>query len=189
MELARDVGIQVIIIFILMAIGFILTKSGNLSEKGIKEITNIVLSLVTPCVLINSYQQKVFNSSLAIDLLYAALFSFAVQIVAVIIGMIIFRKDKKEHYRINIFSTAYSNCGFMAIPPICQNSTDNHKFFQKMYNLAVDIMRKKYDNICVNILSMGMSDDFADAIACGSTMIRVGTAIFGARNYAKDSSN
>ncbi len=73
--------------------------------------------------------------------------------------------------------------GLMAIPPICQNSTDNHKFFQKMYNLAVDIMRKKYDNICVNILSMGMSDDFADAIACGSTMIRVGTAIFGARGY------
>ena len=75
--------------------------------------------------------------------------------------------------------------GFMAIPPICQISTDNHKFFQKMYNLSVDIMRKKYDNVCVNILSMGMSGDFADAIACGSTMIRVGTAIFGARDYSK----
>lgn len=74
--------------------------------------------------------------------------------------------------------------GFMAIPPICQNSTENHKFFQKMYNLSVDIMRKKYDNVCVNILSMGMSGDYADAIACGSTMIRVGTAIFGARDYA-----
>jgi len=74
--------------------------------------------------------------------------------------------------------------GLMAIPPICQNSTDNHKFFQKMYHLSVDITAKKYDNVCVNILSMGMSDDFADAIACGSTMIRVGTAIFGARDYA-----
>ena len=74
--------------------------------------------------------------------------------------------------------------GFMTIPPICQNFTDNHKFFQKMYNLSVDIMAKKYDNVCVDILSMGMSDDFADAIACGSTMIRVGTAIFGARDYS-----
>ncbi len=74
-------------------------------------------------------------------------------------------------------------CGFMAIPPICQNPTDNHKFFQEMYNLSVDITAKKYDNVCVNILSMGMSGDFADAIACGSTMIRVGTAIFGARDY------
>ena len=73
--------------------------------------------------------------------------------------------------------------GFMAIPPICQNSTDNHKFFQKIYQLSVDITTKKYDNVCGMILSMGMSDDYADAISCGSTMIRVGTAIFGARNY------
>ena len=77
--------------------------------------------------------------------------------------------------------------GLMAIPPICQNSTGNHKFFQKMYNLSVDIMAKKYDNVCVDVLSMGMSDDFADAIACGSTMIRVGTAIFGARDYSVNS--
>ena len=73
--------------------------------------------------------------------------------------------------------------GLMAIPPISQNSTNSSKFFQEMYNLSVDIMRKKSDNVCVDILSMGMSDDFAQAIACGSTMIRVGTAIFGPRNY------
>ena len=73
--------------------------------------------------------------------------------------------------------------GLMAIPPISQNSGDNRKFFQKMYALAVDITTKKVDNVCVDILSMGMSDDFADAIACGSTMIRIGTAIFGQRNY------
>ena len=73
--------------------------------------------------------------------------------------------------------------GLMAIPPICQNSGDNNKFFQKMYQLSVDIMAKKYDNVSVNIMSMGMSGDFTDAIRCGSTMIRVGTAIFGARDY------
>ena len=73
--------------------------------------------------------------------------------------------------------------GLMAIPPICQNPGDNNKFFEEMCNLSVDIMRKKYDNVCVDILSMGMSGDFADAIACGSTMIRVGTAIFGPRSY------
>ena len=73
--------------------------------------------------------------------------------------------------------------GLMAIPPICQNPTDNHKFFQEMCNLSVDITAKKYDNVFVEILSMGMSDDYADAIACGSTMIRVGTAIFGSRGY------
>ena len=75
--------------------------------------------------------------------------------------------------------------GLMAIPPICQNPGDNNKFFQEMCNLAVDITAKNSDNVSVDILSMGMSDDFQDAIACGSTMIRVGTAIFGHRNYTK----
>ena len=74
-------------------------------------------------------------------------------------------------------------CGLMAIPPICQNSADSRKFFQKIYALSVDITAKKYDNVSVRLLSMGMSGDFAHAIACGSNMIRVGTAIFGARNY------
>ena len=75
--------------------------------------------------------------------------------------------------------------GLMAIPPISQNPGDNRKFFQEMCNLSVDITAKKGDNVCMDILSMGMSDDFADAIQCGSTMIRVGTAIFGPRNYHK----
>ena len=74
--------------------------------------------------------------------------------------------------------------GLMAIPPICENSAGNDKFFQKMYQLSVDIGAKKYDNVCVDIMSMGMSDDYISAIRFGSTMIRVGTAIFGARNYA-----
>ena len=73
--------------------------------------------------------------------------------------------------------------GLMTIPPISQNKGDNLKFFQKMSELYVDIRRKKYDNVKVDCLSMGMSADYADAVHCGSTMVRVGTAIFGARQY------
>jgi len=76
-------------------------------------------------------------------------------------------------------------CGLMAIPPISKKIGDNRKYFAEMANLFVDIRRKKYDNVHMVCLSMGMSDDFEDAIAEGSTMIRVGTAIFGARNYVK----
>ena len=82
---------------------------------------------------------------------------------------------------------SYSNIrvnGLMAIPPISQKNGDNLKYFQKIFHLSVDIERKKYDNVKVDCLSMGMSNDFADAIYSGSTMIRVGTAIFGPRNYA-----
>ena len=75
--------------------------------------------------------------------------------------------------------------GLMAIPPICEKTGDNDKFFLEIRNLAVDITAKKYDNVCVDILSMGMSGDYEDAIRCGSTMIRVGTAIFGARDYSR----
>ncbi len=78
--------------------------------------------------------------------------------------------------------------GLMAIPPISHNSGENLNFFQKMFHLTVDIRKKIDDNVKVDCLSMGMSGDFPDAIISGSTMIRVGTAIFGARNYAKDSS-
>ena len=73
--------------------------------------------------------------------------------------------------------------GLMAIPPVCEISSENDKFFLKIQQLGVDIGAKKYDNVSVEILSMGMSDDYVGAIRCGSTMIRVGTAIFGARNY------
>lgn len=73
--------------------------------------------------------------------------------------------------------------GLMTIPPICQNSQKIYKFFDKMHNMFIDIKGKNIDNISMDILSMGMSDDYEEAIKCGATMIRVGSALFGARNY------
>ena len=75
--------------------------------------------------------------------------------------------------------------GLMCIPPIGEKNGDSSIFFKKMCKISVDIIRKKYDNVKVDCMSMGMSQDFPDAIANGSTMIRVGTAIFGARDYHK----
>ena len=72
----------------------------------------------------------------------------------------------------------------MAIPPVSLHPGDNCRYFAEMRNLFVDIRAKKYDNVSMECLSMGMSDDFADAIAEGSTMVRIGTAIFGARAYS-----
>ena len=76
--------------------------------------------------------------------------------------------------------------GFMTIPPISVENGGNLRYFAKMYELYVDIKAKKYDNTNIDCLSMGMSDDFADAIKEGTTMIRVGTRIFGARQYVKN---
>lgn len=75
--------------------------------------------------------------------------------------------------------------GLMAIPPICAVPEENRIYFRRMKQLFVDIGRKKYDNnnVCMKILSMGMSADYEIAVEEGSNLVRVGTAIFGARNY------
>ena len=92
----------------------------------------------------------------------------------------------EETPRIAAQMDAFPHCrlrGLMAIPPVSKNSGDNRRFFAEIQRIAVDIIAKKQHNIRMDILSMGMTDDFEDAIACGSTMVRVGTAIFGARYY------
>ena len=71
--------------------------------------------------------------------------------------------------------------GLMTIPPICENSAQIMTYFDRMRQLFVDNGRKKYDNVSMDFLSMGMSADYREAIACGANMVRVGTAIFGRR--------
>ena len=73
--------------------------------------------------------------------------------------------------------------GLMAIPPICENEEENAGYFKEMKKLFVDISAQKTDNINMEILSMGMSDDYVCAIKNGATMVRLGTALFGRRNY------
>ena len=73
--------------------------------------------------------------------------------------------------------------GLMAIPPICSSPEENRPFFLRMEKLFVDKGEKKYDNVSMDFLSMGMSGDYPEAIACGANLVRVGTAIFGPRQY------
>lgn len=73
--------------------------------------------------------------------------------------------------------------GLMTIPPICDNRHKILNYFHKMHNLFIDISQKKLDNINMTILSMGMSADYYEAILEGANMVRVGSALFGARNY------
>ena len=73
--------------------------------------------------------------------------------------------------------------GLMCVPPISDSSEKKRNYFAKMHQLFLDIRDKKLDNIDMRILSMGMSSDFEEAILEGSTMVRVGTALFGRRDY------
>lgn len=73
--------------------------------------------------------------------------------------------------------------GLMAIPPKPQPNQEKTLYFDRMSKLFIDISAKKYDNITMDCLSMGMSADYTEAISCGATIVRLGTAIFGARHY------
>lgn len=73
--------------------------------------------------------------------------------------------------------------GLMTIAPFVENPEDNRKYFQKMKHLAVDIMHKNIDNVSMDVLSMGMTGDYKVAVEEGATYVRVGTGIFGERNY------
>ncbi|MBQ5324008.1 MAG: YggS family pyridoxal phosphate-dependent enzyme [Oscillospiraceae bacterium] len=72
--------------------------------------------------------------------------------------------------------------GLMCVPPICDGDMVR-KYFAQMYQLFVDIQSKNVDNVNMDILSMGMSDDYKYAIMEGSNLVRVGSKIFGRRNY------
>ena len=74
-------------------------------------------------------------------------------------------------------------CGLMTIAPFVDNPEENRQIFANLHKLSVDINEKNIDNVYVNILSMGMTNDYEVAIEEGATMVRVGTGIFGARNY------
>ena len=73
--------------------------------------------------------------------------------------------------------------GLMAIPPVCAAPEENRPFFLRMQKLFIDNGGKKYDNVSMDFLSMGMSGDYTEAIACGANLIRVGSGIFGPRHY------
>ncbi len=81
---------------------------------------------------------------------------------------------KLDHIRIK---------GLMTIAPFVDDPEDNREYFKAIKQLSVDIAAKNIDNVSMNVLSMGMTGDYTVAIEEGATMVRVGTGIFGARDY------
>ena len=73
--------------------------------------------------------------------------------------------------------------GLMTIPPVCESTKKQIEYFTKMHKLFIDIRDKNMDNVNILYLSMGMSDDFELAVKCGANIERIGTALFGKRNY------
>ena len=75
--------------------------------------------------------------------------------------------------------------GLMTIAPYVENSEENRQYFEKLHQIYVDIVDKNIDNVYMEELSMGMTGDYEVAVTEGATYVRVGTGIFGERNYAE----
>ena len=74
--------------------------------------------------------------------------------------------------------------GLMCVAPYVVDSEENRPFFHKIKDLSVDIMKENIDNVSMNVLSMGMSNDYQVAIEEGATMVRIGSNLFGKRDYS-----
>ena len=115
MEMALIVAQQVAVVFLLILVGVGIEKKQMITKEGIGQLTHLLLWVVTPCLLVNAYQRE-YNPHLAKGLVLAIAASVLSHGVGMILGHLVFRKEPSNQYRVNIFCSVYSNCGYMAIP-------------------------------------------------------------------------
>ncbi|MBR7132206.1 MAG: AEC family transporter [Clostridia bacterium] len=106
---------QVIILLILIILGAVLTKGGVLTDKGVKSVTDLVLILVTPCVIIKSFIRE-FEASVLKNLLISFLIAFCVHLGFIILSRLLLHSKEKASERVLQFGVIFSNCGYMSIP-------------------------------------------------------------------------
>jgi predicted permease len=106
---------QVFILFFLILIGFICGKVGFFKESAAKAMSDLVLYLATPCVIIAAFQRE-FNPAFLLNLGIAALCAGLIYVVSILLCKCIFRGEKNGEQRVLEFGTVFSNCGFMALP-------------------------------------------------------------------------
>lgn len=135
MELSNIVFMQVMTIFVLLALGFTLYKLKIVTDTGLKQVTDLLLYIVTPCLMINAYQ-KDFSMELLQGLIISFGFSILIHILGIVIATLIFRKEPTKKYRVSIFGSIYSNCGYMAIPLLSAALGQDGVFYGSAY-LAV----------------------------------------------------
>ena len=110
-----NVFTQVVILFILILLGVALTKAKILTEKGVSSMTDMVLILVTPCVIIKSFIRE-FDKSVLKNLLISFLIAFLAHIGFIILSHLIIHSKEKATERVLRFGAIFSNCGYMSIP-------------------------------------------------------------------------
>jgi len=115
LNISSAVSAQVIIMAIYITLGFILTKIKFLTQSGTKQMSNLLINIVTPCVIISAFQDG-FTSEALPDFVTAVILSIVFHVVSIAIVSLMYIKSKEENKVVNKFMCTYSNCGFMGIP-------------------------------------------------------------------------
>ena len=109
------VGTQVIELFVLIALGYLCGKTKILNDKAVKSVTDIVLYIVCPCVIVQNFIRP-FDSDMLGGLLIAAGAALCIHIVSIVIAMLVFHDKVPEKNRVYRFALIFSNCGYMSLP-------------------------------------------------------------------------
>lgn len=117
MQTALIIFNQVLIMFLLMAVGYLCTKTNLISETGGKELSSLLITVISPVIIINSYLRP-FDKELLIKFGWATLLSIGIHILSIVVSTIVFRDDHQRTFPPLRMCSVFSNSGFMAIPLI-----------------------------------------------------------------------
>lgn len=109
------IGRQVLVLFILISVGFLCGKKGIINDNAAKKMTDIILYVVTPCVMVSAFQKE-FTGDTLIKVLIAAAAAFIILAFSILIARLVIRDKSISRRKVLQFSVIFSNCGFMSLP-------------------------------------------------------------------------
>ena len=166
-----DVGTQVLVLFVLIAVGALLSKLGLITENGSRTMTDVVLYAVTPCVIVNAFQRD-YRPEMLIGLLTALLAAFLTLGFSVILAELLYRRTDVGRATVLKFSVVFSNCGFMALPLQQAVLGDDGVFYGAAYIAMFNIFMWTY-----GLLTMSRRTEWRSAVKAVLNPGIIGTAV------------
>src|SRR5690554_1429017 len=145
-ESALVVATQVLILFLLIAVGFVMAKIKWLDDNGVRQMTQLLLMIVTPCVIIDSFQMD-YTSELMTGLVISTVSAIISHLVGIVLGKVLFKKRPESDRKILRFSIIFSNCGFMCIPLLYAVLGPIGVFYGSAYIAVFNIVQWTYGMI------------------------------------------
>lgn len=114
-ENASTIAQQVMILFLLIAVGFLIRKIRMIDDSSLRQINNILLIVINPCVIVVSFQST-FDQTLLLGMIVAAVSAIATHLIGALIALLVFRRTVPAQGKVLQFAVVFSNCSFMCIP-------------------------------------------------------------------------